>query len=209
MNNPFSTPKKRLKALIFTLRLLAFFLVLYLLLMPYLPKAIYKLEGNEKDLSEAKNLAQVVEKVEIIKNKLPQSEYAISPNRLIIPKIMVNTPITVTNNEEYGLSRGAWAYPKGSTPDKGGNTILTGHRFKYLPPSNLTFYLFDKLEIGDIVTVIWEDKNYYYRIKEIKTVPETDLSPYNKSDKPILTMFTCTPIFSTSHRLVITAELID
>lgn len=203
------TNQKRLKALILSLRLLAFLIFLYLIALPFYPKIEYKLKGNTKDISEAKDLEKVAATVTATKNKLPQSEFAVSPNRLIIPKIMVNAPITATDNEAYGLSLGSWLYPKGSTPDKGGNTILTGHRFKYLPPSNLTFYLLDKLEIGDVVTVIWKNKDYFYKVRQIKTVPETDLSPYDKSDKPILTMFTCTPIFSTSHRLVVISDLIS
>jgi LPXTG-site transpeptidase (sortase) family protein len=87
--------------------------------------------------------------------------------------------------------------------------ILTGHRFKYLPPSNLTFYLFHKLEEGDIASVIWDNKLYYYRIKEIKTVSGEDTSILKQTKTPILTIYTCDPIYSTKNRLVVISELID
>ena len=78
-----------------------------------------------------------------------------------------------------------------------------------MPPNNLTFYLFDKLEIGDIVSVLWKEKNYYYKIKETKIVKPTDLSILEPTKKSILTMFTCDPIYSQKNRLVIVSELIN
>ena len=131
----------------------------------------------------------------------------LSPRRIIIPKIGVNAPIIDTENEDYGLSKGAWRLPDSSTPDKSGNTVLTGHRFKYLPPSNLTFYLFHKLEKGDITSVAWDGKIYYYRVKEIKIVSKDEVSILKQTKDPTLTMFTCDPIYSTKNRLVIVSEL--
>ena len=99
--------------------------------------------------------------------------------------------------------------PDSSTPDKGGNTVITGHRFKYLPPSNLTFYLLDKLTKGDLITVIWHKKDYIYRVREVKVVPATDFSVIEPSDKPILTLFTCHPIYSTEKRLVVVSDFVE
>lgn len=162
-----------------------------------------KIVSPEKDqkISSAPNEKSGVQNT-AVKSPKPASD------RLIIPKIGVNIPIIESDNEEYGLDRGTWIIPDSSTPDKGGNTVLTGHRFKYLPPSNLTFYLFHKLEKGDIASVLWKGKTYYYRIKETKIVPGNDISILDKTDEPILTMFTCDPIYSTKNRLVIRGELI-
>lgn len=197
---------KVIKALVLTLKLLTFALALYLIMAPFYPEIKYRFFMSDKNQSQ--ELSQVVSQVEEIKNGLPSSDDDTTANRLIIPKIGVNIPIIVAQDEQYGLSRGAWLVPQGSTPDKGGNTVLTGHRFKYLPPSNLTFYLFNKLEKDDVFSVIWEKKSYFYKIKEIKIVDPSDPSPYNKSDSPVLTMYTCDPIYSTSHRLVVISELI-
>lgn len=130
-------------------------------------------------------------------------------NTLIIPKIGINIPIIESEDENYGLERGAWKLPKSSTPEEIGNMILTGHRFKYLPPSNLTFYLFHKLEAGDIVSVIWDGKPYYYKIKEIKKVSADDTSVLKQTKTSILTMYTCDPIYSTKNRLVVVADLVE
>lgn len=153
-------------------------------------------EANEENNNANTNV--VAEKQEI---KLP--------NTLIIPKIGVNIPIIESEDEEYGLDHGAWKLPKSSTPEEIGNMVLTGHRFKYLPPSNLTFYLFHKLEEGDIISVIWNNEIYFYRINEKKIVSADDLSILKQSKKSILTIYTCDPIYSTKNRLVIISELID
>lgn len=199
--------KTLLKALVYILELLALALFIYLIFLPVYPLLKYRL-GDYNNYNEAKEIEKVEEKTSAIINSLRESEYAISPNRLIITKIGVNAPIIQTDNEEYGLSMGAWLVPEGSTPDQGGNTIITGHRFKYLPPNNLTFYLFDKLEAGDIVSVIWKEEKYFYRIKEVKIVSKTDFSVLDPSNDSILTMFTCHPLYSTEKRLVVIAELI-
>lgn len=202
---------KILRALVFTLELLALCLLLYIFILPIYPLAEYKISSSENKNNniDSKDEAAVKQKTEEYKSSLPQAEYAVSPNRLIITKIGVNAPIVESKNEQYGLSKGAWHIPESSTPDRGSNTVLTGHRFKYLPPNNLTFYLLDKLEIGDVLSVIWQDKEYYYRVRETKVVPDTELSVLDPSDEPIITLFTCTPVYSTEKRLVVIGELIE
>ena len=216
-----NTKERVLKITVFTLEFLAVGLVIYVFALPFYPAIRYKMmQRGDTALVEAMGTSTeaaavhqdeeiVKKKVEAIVNHLPAAEYAVSPNRVIITKIGVNAPIVEAKSADYGLSRGAWRVPESSTPDKGGNTVITGHRFKYLPPNNLTFFLFDKLVIGDIVSVIYKDKDYFYRIKEIKVVEPTEVSIMDQTEKPTLTMFTCTPIYSTAQRLVVIAELIE
>lgn len=215
--------KKTVKALVLTLELLAIGIIIYLIALPLYPAVKYKLtyqgEAPNTDWQDIKAVKEKTEEIisrlpqaeDVNQNtgRLPQAEYSVSPNRVIIAKIGVNAPIVESENGDYGLSRGAWRLPESSTPDNGGNTVITGHRFKYLPPSNLTFYLFHKLEAGDIVSIIWQDENYYYRIKEIKIVPAEDLSILEQAGEPILTLFTCDPIYSQKNRLVVISELIE
>jgi LPXTG-site transpeptidase (sortase) family protein len=209
MKNNFFQPNSKLKALVYGLELLALLLVLYLLLLPFYPLAKYEENKRVGEINiNIKDIAVVKEETAQIQSALPEAKYAVSPNRLIITKIGVNAPIVEDKNEQAGLNRGAWRVPESSTPDKGGNTVITGHRFKYLPPNNLTFYLLNKLEAGDIISVIWQDKDYYYRIKETKIVPATELSVLNPTTDAIITLFTCDPIYSTKNRLVVVGELI-
>lgn len=211
-----------LKILVFILEFLAIAIFLYIVFLPFYPtlkyNVKYKETGSEFVVLSEKELASStpIEKIEIIKEKnegilnhFPEAKYAVSPNRIVIPKIGVNAPIVDSESAEYGLSRGSWRMPESSTPDKGGNTVITGHRFKYLPPNNLTFYLFHKLEKEDTFSVIWNKEKYFYKIREIKIVEANDLSILDPSEESIVTLFTCHPIYSTKQRLVVIGELIE
>lgn len=137
------------------------------------------------------------------------SHEEITGDRIVIPKIGVNMPITGGVNEEYAWSRGAWLDNRTSTPDKGSNTAFSAHRFQYKPPSNKTFYLLDKLEEGDEVGVYWEDKLYTYRVTDSSVVTPYAAEVLEPTDKPTITLITCTPLFSVKNRLVVTAELVE
>ena len=129
-------------------------------------------------------------------------------NILIIPKINVKIEI-VEGEDESVLSKGAWRMPQTSTPNKGGNTVLSAHRWKYQPPSEKTFYLLDKLETGDSFYVIWEKKKYNYKVVSTSIVLPTDLSVLSPTTAPSITLLTCHPLFSTTKRLIVRGELIQ
>ena len=202
--------KKILRALVVILELLIIGLAIYLIALPFYPLVKYQILTKLQIINspQASDISQVIKETEKIINHLPQADYSVSPNRIIITKIGVNAPIIESTNANYALARGAWRVPESSTPDQVGNVVITGHRFKYLPPSNLTFYLLDKLEKEDLVSLVWQGKNYYYQIKEIKVVDKHDFSILATSQKPILTIFTCDPIYSDKNRLVVIAELV-
>ncbi len=208
--NPNKDKNRMLKILVLALEFLAVGLIIYIVVLPFYPALKYKVvyEG-QAGLPESADREVIKEQVADFRNHLPDSAYDVSPNRVIIPKIGVNAPIVVTQNSDYGLSLGSWLVPDTSTPDKGGNTVLTGHRFKYLPPNNLTFYLLDKLAPGDLVSVVWKDNDYLYKVRELKVVDPTEVSILNPTSAPVLTLYTCTPIYSTAQRLVVISDLIE
>ena len=146
---------------------------------------------------------------EISANAESDAPATVEGNILAIPKIGVKTEIVGGNNAEYAWSKGAWLEPATSTPDKGGNTVFSAHRFRYLPPHEKTFYLLDKLEAGDTFSVYWEGKEYRYIVRDTKVVLPTDVYILEPTDESIITLYTCTPIFSTAKRLVVTGELTD
>lgn len=191
--------------------ILAVLLLLYLVVLPFYPKFAYKYQVSPEAIEKSADIQYVKEASAAanLSSSFPDADYTVSSNRVIIPKIGVNAPIVESADPEYGLSLGAWRVPESSTPDKGGNTVITGHRFKYLPPNNLTFYMFHELEVNDIFTVIWEGDYYYYKIKEKKIVEETEVSILNNTKEPVVTLFTCHPIYSTDKRLVVVADFME
>lgn len=193
------TIKQTTKALAMALELLAMALVVYLVAAPLYPSLSYDLYDKWQAVS-----ASPAEAIDKYANQLPENRYR---NRIIIKKIGVNAPIIRTIDANYALSRGAWMSPDQAYPGDRGNVVISGHRFKYLPPNNLTFYLLDKLKAGDMVSIFWNYKVYNYKVKESKVILPTDVSILASTGKPTLTLYTCTPIFSEKKRLAVVAEL--
>ena len=154
------------------------------------------------------SLAETEEPEDVASGSLNNENPEILSNLLIIPKIGVKIPI-VEGNDESALNKGAWRLPETSTPDKGSNTVVTGHRWKYRPPSEKTFYLLDKLEIGDTFKITWDNKDYNYKVIGVSVVLPTDVWVLNPTAKSIVTLITCTPLFSVSKRLIVKAELVS
>lgn len=128
-------------------------------------------------------------------------------NKIVIPKMGVDSEILEGANEDT-LWKGIWRMPVGSTPNQGGNTIITAHRYLHRPPSPKTFYLIDKLVIGDVITVYWDGNKYEYKVIESKIVEPDDVTILHNTSDDRLTIFSCTPLFTSKQRLVVTAEKI-
>lgn len=115
----------------------------------------------------------------------------------------------VEGKDESSLFRGSWRIPSTSTPDQGGNTVLTVHRFQYLVGPN-TLALADQLTTGDTIIVYWKQSSdkiveYDYKIERTFLVTPDRVDILDNSPDPMLTLFTCAPMFSTKNRLVIQA----
>ncbi len=128
-------------------------------------------------------------------------------NRLIIPSADIDMAL-IQSNSESALWRGGWVFPNASTPEQGGNTIIFGHRFKYLPPITNTLYYLDKAKVGDQFTILWKGRQYQYKVSEVKVINPTDVYVLNPSDKAQVTIITCFPLFSTKQRLVVIGSLV-
>ncbi len=124
-------------------------------------------------------------------------------NTLLIPSIQLETPIK-TGLGPGSLNNAAWLRPAGSTPDEGGNTVLAGHRFAYLVKP--TFYNLNRVRTGDVVQIVWEGRVYDYRVSEIKETEPNAVEIEDQNFGERLTIYTCTPLWSSARRLVVIAE---
>lgn len=127
-------------------------------------------------------------------------------NRLVIPKIGVDAEIVEGTNADIALEKGIWHIPDTSMNPEEGNMVLSAHRFRYLPPSNRTFYLLDKLEPNDSIIIYWEGEEYDYTVTDETIVEPSQVEILDPTETPRLTLYTCSPLFSTDKRLVIFAE---
>jgi LPXTG-site transpeptidase (sortase) family protein len=123
-------------------------------------------------------------------------------NLIAIPSIQLHEKIH-EGQDATALQNGAWRRPHTSTPDQGSNTVVVGHRFTYNGPA--TFYHLDKIQKGDEITVVWEREIYRYEVAFVKVVPADHIAVEDGTNEPLLTLYTCTPLWSATERLVIGA----
>ena len=138
---------------------------------------------------------------------------------IVIPKIGANSKVIENvdpNNEQeyqWQLSKGV-AHAKGTAiPGSPGNSFLFAHsagNFYQANQYNAVFYLLNKLEKGDTIYTVYYKQKYTYKITDIKVVDPSEVKYLkNISEKPILTLMTCTPAGTTISRLIVTAELVE
>lgn len=135
----------------------------------------------------------------VVPPPVPQGEHLLVPTMQLDADVLEGTSI-------YTVNKGIWHRPKSSSPDKGGNTVLVGHRFTYTNPRGIFYYL-NKVKIGDNIALDWNGVQYEYKVREIKEVPPTDLSVEANTTNPQLTLYTCTPLWAPHDRLVVIADL--
>lgn len=134
-----------------------------------------------------------------------------STNAVTISAANIQMNIIEGTDAKSALNHGAWHIPGTSSPDKGGNTVLSCHRYLYTRGPNVSknCYHLDKLKIGDVIEITWDGKIYKYRVFEEIIVKPNAIEILDNTADPILTIFTCHPVYSTKERLVIKAMLIQ
>jgi sortase A len=128
-------------------------------------------------------------------------------NVLLIPKIGVDG-LVYESEDPVVLNYGIWRRPQTSTPDRGGNTVFVAHRYLYTTGIN-TFYHLPKMEVGDQFFVYWQQKQYTYEVFTVDTVLPTEIEIEENTEEPIVTLYTCTPLWTSEYRLVVRARLIE
>ncbi len=174
-------------------------LAFYVIAMPLLPEAEYLVaSANETDLQAA---AQDPSQKKLLgtRDKIPKE------NVLVIPNIFVDAEIN--EGDKDALKKGLWRRPQTSTPELGGNTVIAAHRFMYIDGTN-TFYNLDKLKTGDNFIIYWHGKEYDYEIFSIGEVLPTAVEIEHNTPDPIVTLFTCTPLWTSEKRLVVKGKLL-
>ena len=139
--------------------------------------------------------------------------------RLIIPKLNVDVPIhfgiplsevmsAMNNGVAHYRIAGASAYP-----GEIGNTVITGHSAGDVYSSNPYKYIFsglERLEDGDLIYINYQSVRYTYRVTKKEVVDPSNVAALVvDTDKPILTLVTCTPLGTSRYRLLVTAEQIS
>lgn len=170
---------------------------LYIIAVPFLPALQFW-------IAEQTNKTVETELHEEIKTDKPKTH---KKNTLIIPRLRMSEEI-FEGPDISAANKGVWRRPNSSIPPQDSNTVLVGHRFMYNNPSGV-FYHLDKVNVGDELAIFWKQKRYVYKVETIKTVPATASNIEASSKDAMLTLYTCTPLWSAKDRLVVTAKLTE
>lgn len=125
---------------------------------------------------------------------------------LDIEKINVHLPILDGSTPDK-LKVGAGKLNGTSDIGEIGNTAISAHRsHKY----GLNFNRLDEVELGDPITITTQQDVFTYEVFNIQIVEPDDISVLNKSQTDsILTLITCHPLYTASHRLIVQARLLE
>lgn len=136
------------------------------------------------------------------------SEDAVAPSEGDVLCILRIPCIDSENPVREGVSGGVLADSLGHEPETAmvgdkGNCVIAGHR-------NYTFGQYfnrlNEVSLGDMIYVDTATDTYSYLVTDIKVVEPEDLSVLEATDTETLTLYTCTPLYLATHRLVIVAE---
>ncbi|MBQ3296474.1 class E sortase [Candidatus Saccharibacteria bacterium] len=142
-----------------------------------------------------------------------------SDPRLIIPKLNIDVPINfdvaladVMSAMNHGVAHyriaGASAYP-----GEIGNFIITGHSAGDVYSSNPYKYIFsglERLEEGDLIYVNYKSVRYTYKVTQKQVIEPTNVAALvMQTDRPLITLVTCTPLGTSRYRLLVTGEQIS
>ncbi len=152
----------------------------------------------------------------------PSGATAVSEDpRLIIPKVNVDVPVLYDIGNDYDSQMAAmekgvahFAIPGASShPGELGNTVISGHSSNDLFDRGEYKFIFaqlEKLQEGDTIYANYEGKRYTYVVTKKEVVMPTEVSKLvYPTDKPILTLITCTPLGTSEKRLLVTAEQVS
>lgn len=173
----------------------------YIGVLPLLPKVTYKVD-------EVLHIQPALVKANLPvttaqDDPVSHTEEIPKDNTLVIPSINF-AKVIYDGNSVDTLKKGLWRRPNTSTPGKGSNTVLAGHRYGY--NGDGVFYHLDRVEIGDAIYMYWQGKKIKYSVESITVVSPDKISVEAPTQDPVLTLYTCTPLWSFTERLVIIAK---
>lgn len=145
-----------------------------------------------------------------------------SEPKLIIPKIGVDVPIVWDANAasqdslNAAMDNGvAWFNIKGANarPGEKGNFVVSGHSSNdWLDQGDYKFIFarLEQMKEGDTVYVNYNGTRYTYTITHTKVVKPTDVSSLmTGTEKPHMTLITCTPLGTALNRLLVFADQVS
>ncbi len=140
---------------------------------------------------------------------------ALIPDRIFAPSIGLDAPVNATDwtpGGDWRVPNGAAGWLKNSAYLKApGNTVLAGHQ----NTQGEVFRRVAELQPGDSVTVSTQGKAVEYRVAEVLILPAWGTTPEQergyaswiaRTGDTRLTLITCWPYYTNSHRVIVIAK---
>lgn len=145
---------------------------------------------KDEDIDSKNNKSEIVENV---------------IGTISIPPISCNQ-LLIEGCSSKQLRYGAGHIPGTALPGELGNCAIAAHR-------NYTFGSYfnrlGEIKEGDLVNVTYNNITYTYSVFEIITVLPDEISVLNPTETSTVTLITCAPKGSNTHRLIVKGQLIS
>jgi sortase A len=144
----------------------------------------------------------------------PPAPQPLPAKRVVIPTIGLDSKVISLGTRIDRRNQLAWetapfavGHHRGTAgPGQAGNMVLSGHISS--PGEGAIFHRLPELKIGEGVIVATEERQFLYRVMDIKTVTPDEVSVMEPTPEASATLITCVPDGIYSHRLVVTAQLV-
>jgi sortase A len=168
--------------------------------------------GKLEDVFSVETKAETVESKSVSVNEKQKNAKKVEMNKTqksivgIIEIDKINLRLPVLNGASMdNLDIGSGLLEGTALPGMLGNSAIAAHRSRSY---GKMFNRLDEIATGDVVTVRDKNQTYQYEVYETLVVEPNDLSVLNSSsDEKTLTLITCTPIDTGTHRLIIKAKM--
>ena len=146
-----------------------------------------------------------------LKHDTPVSQGLLKENRLIIRSqhgFQVDAPIILGQSDD-DLLRGAGLDPQSVAPGQVGRSVISAHSFIPRRSAYATlFFALDRLQVGDYIDTYYQGQHARYQVYATWLKPKDQaLSELSASTEPILTLYTCSPVYTSKQRRGIHARL--
>lgn len=140
---------------------------------------------------------------------------------LIIPKLNVEVPVvfgaandTISMNNAMNNGVAHFAIPGASAvPGEIGNYVVSGHSAGNVYRASDYKFIFsglDRLVEGDLIYMNYDSVRYTYSVTRKETVDPSNVAALTAAtEKPILTLITCTPLGTSKYRLLVFADQVS
>jgi sortase (surface protein transpeptidase) len=176
--------------------ILLIFVAFLSLSVSFYPSIWYTINKDASDIDKD-IISEVIEKAETeldekVTRALPRFDNQLpKQNTIKISLIGVDSKIIEDANAHRGLTKGIWIVPDFGRPDANEiPIIIAAHRFGYTSWTRefrhtSSFYNLPKLNVGDRVQIIWDQRSYEYEV--YKAEDNTQITDYSAD----LILYTC------------------